>query len=593
MDTSEELREALLDLEEARKKEKIHRQMAEVLLEGLRVLVVSQDPHELFSRIFEVMKKPLDFEAAFVLLENKEGLFIPMIASSNLFYQTVWKPKAMLKRVIQGQPVAVFDTDLVEEWNDQPEKIRNAVRSALHFSIHTSGRNAIMVCTHPNHAHFSKHHVMLARRFSILAAQALQKMEAEQRVAALEQRLDSEARIAEMNRRLAENERKLASARKMEAVGLLAGGVAHDLNNILSGIVTYPELLLMDEKLLPEHKRAIQTIRESGLRAVAVVEDLLTVARGAASLSEPLNLNKIINSYLISPEYQRLSQITSRVTVKTQLANDLLNISGSNIHISKALMNLVHNAAEAVQEFPEKCIVVKTANQYLDTPIGNYSEVREGEYAVLSVRDNGSGISPADLERIFEPFYTKKAMGRSGTGLGLAIVWNVMKDHGGYVDVKSDENGTEFRLYFPSLRNILLEEKTGHRLEEFLGQGETVLVVDDLEDQRNIACAILTKLGYKAASAPSGEMALEYLKKNSADIIILDMIMDPGMNGLETYRKVIEIRPGQKAIIASGYSMSEDVAAAQNLGAGPFIKKPYTLARLGQALKAASTAAGN
>lgn len=585
MGSSEELRETLLDLEDARKREAHHRHMAEALLEGLRVLVASTDPHELFTKLFEAMKKPLEFEAAFVLIENHGGALTPLTSSDDIFMQTVWQPGTMLKRVIKGQPVAVFDTELVEEWRTQPQKLKLAARSALHFSIHTPRQRAIMVCTHSNRAHFSKDHVTLARRFSVLATQALQKLESEEKLADLEKKLESEVKVAELHRRLAESEQKLARARRMEAVGLLAGGVAHDLNNILTGIASYPELLLMDDTLPPEYRGALETIRDAGFRAAAVVEDLLTVAKGIASQRETVNLNPIIGRYLLSHEHQRLLQLHERVEIKEYLEKNLFNISGSSVHVTKAIMNLVYNAVEAVQHKTDGQVRISTENRYIDGTLKGYNDIKTGEYAVLSVWDNGPGILPDDLEHIFEPFYTKKRLGMSGTGLGLTVVWNVMEDHGGYVDIATGRNGTEFCLYFPATRDALSEADVMTVPDDFRGNGETVLVIDDLEDQRKIACAILTKLGYKACSAESGETALEYLKDNPVDFIVLDMIMDPGMNGLETYSRIIEMHPGQKAVIASGYSNNEDVVEAQSLGAGSFVKKPYTLAKLGYALR--------
>ena len=235
---------------------------------------------------------------------------------------------------------------------------------------------------------------------------------------------------------LRENKEKLARSKKMESLGLLAGGVAHDLNNVLSGIVSYPELLLLQ---LPEDspfRKAIETIKESGDRAVAIVQDLLTVARGVATTKEPLNLNDLIGDYLHSPEFNKLKQFHPTVTVKTNLDTDLLNISGSHVHIRKVVMNLVSNASEAIEGSGN--VTISTVNRYVDTPLRGYDDINIGEYAVLAVSDDGSGISSDDLERIFEPFYTKKIMGRSGTGLGLAVVWNVVQDHKGYIDVTSN-----------------------------------------------------------------------------------------------------------------------------------------------------------
>ena len=378
-------------------------------------------------------------------------------------------------------------------------------------------------------------------------------------------------------------ETRLQQTRKMESLGLMAGGVAHDLNNILSGIVTYPELLLMD---LPEDsplRRPIKTIQESGMRAVDVVADLLTIARGVAMGKEVLNLNTIVAEYLRSPESRELKNTHSFVDFKAELDPDLLNMNGSPTHIKKVLMNLITNASEAIEG--SGTVIISTANRYLDEPLKGCEDVRIGEYTILTVSDDGSGISPEDLERIFEPFYTKKVMGRSGTGLGLAVVWNTVQDHKGYINVKSSEKGTAFELYFPMTREEVADEREQVPLEDYVGHGEKILVVDDEERQREIAGVLLTKLGYVPEAVSSGEEAIEYVKEHPVDLIVLDMVMPKGINGRKTYEEIIKIRPNQKAIIASGYAKTKEVDMAQELGAGKYIKKPYTLPKVGLAVK--------
>jgi len=376
---------------------------------------------------------------------------------------------------------------------------------------------------------------------------------------------------------------QLHKSQKMESLGLLAGGVAHDLNNVLSGIVSYPELLLMG---LPEDsklRKPLQTMRESGLRAAAIVQDLLTMARGVATANEPLELNDLVDEYLNSPEYAMLAQYHPNVHLTTSLDAGLLNISASSVHIRKVIMNLVSNAAEAIQGSGN--IVISTENRYLDRPLKGCNEINKGEYVVLSVADDGTGISPEDLDRIFEPFYTKKKMGRSGTGLGLSVVWNVMQDHNGYIDVKTGEQGTAFDLYFPITRDALLKKEAQVSVMDYTGNGETVLVVDDVASQREISCRILDILGYRSLSVASGEAAVAYLKENAVDLLLLDMIMDPGINGHETYERISKNHPGQKAIIVSGFSETDDVRKTQALGAGKYIKKPLTLEKIGLAVK--------
>ena len=379
-------------------------------------------------------------------------------------------------------------------------------------------------------------------------------------------------------------EERLQRAEKMEAIGTLAGGVAHDLNNVLGIIVGYAEMLLMDaEKSSPIRPRVVH-IMSAGQRAAAIVQDLLTLARRGVPGREVLNLNEIIADCQKIPEFEKLLSHHPSVKIKTELEPNLLNVSGSSVHLGKTLFNLVSNASEAM---PKGGIVtIKTANQYLEKPIHGYDEIREGDYVVLSVSDTGEGILAADLEHIFEPFYTKKVMGRSGTGLGLTVVWGTVKDHNGYINVESEERkGSTFTLYFPATREDMPAEAAAISISEYMGKGESILIVDDVEGQRDLAAGMLRKLNYNVASVSSGEEAIAFLKEHKIDLILLDMIMDPGMDGLETYSGILKIHPKQKAIIVSGFSESDRVHATQALGAGAYVRKPYIIEKLGLAVK--------
>ena len=382
-----------------------------------------------------------------------------------------------------------------------------------------------------------------------------------------------------------EMQEELLRSRKMEAIGLMAGGVAHDLNNILSGIVGYPDLLLME---LPEDstlREPIEEIQNSGNRAAEVVGDLLTVARGVSASRQFCNLNILIGEYLNSPECRNLKLLHPNVTCTSNLETNLLNISCSPVHIKKSIMNLMINAAEAISG--RGSIFISTENQYVDKPISKNYYMEKGEYVVFSLTDTGSGISKEDINHIFEPFYTKKVLGRSGTGLGLTIVWNTVQDHGGWVTVESGGKGTTFKLYFQASRENLSEQIKSIRLEELMGDREKILIIDDEALQQDIADKMLTALGYQVSSVSSGEDGIEYLKKNSVDLLVLDMIMPPGISGLETYKQIIKLHPGQKAIIVSGFSENKDVKNIQKIGAGQFVKKPYTMLHIGAAVRQA------
>jgi len=377
---------------------------------------------------------------------------------------------------------------------------------------------------------------------------------------------------------------QLQRAQKMEAIGTLAGGVAHDLNNILSGIVSYPDLLLIQ---LPENsplRKPVQTIQASGQKAAAIVQDLLTLARRGVTASEVVNLNQVVSEYLESPEFEALKSFHPNVEVEFRKEKSLLNIMASPIHLSKSLMNLVSNAAEAMPSGGK--IQITTENRYVDQPLSGYDHVEEGDYVVLRVADSGVGIPLEDQERIFEPFYTKKVMGRSGTGLGMAVVWGTLKDLNGYIDVESSEGkGTTFILYFPVTRIPLTTDQESPSTMSYQGKGEEILVVDDVETQRDIASMLLSQLEYRVHTVSSGEEAVRFVGDHRVDLIMLDMVMNPGMDGLDTYKRVLEMYPGQKAVIASGFSETDRVKEAQRLGAGPYLRKPYTLEKLGRAIR--------
>ncbi|MDP3481403.1 MAG: ATP-binding protein [Desulfoprunum sp.] len=379
---------------------------------------------------------------------------------------------------------------------------------------------------------------------------------------------------------------KLAHAQKMEAIGTLAGGVAHDLNNILSGIVSYPDLLLLDLPAGSPLRKPIETIRLSGRKAAAIVQDLLTLARRGVKVEESINLQKLIYEYLESPECAELLKNHPRVKIVFPGYGTPFTMVGSPIHISKTLMNLVANAAEAMPDGGE--IHISLEDIYLDTRPVDFKQWQERMYIRLTISDAGIGIPEQFIDRIFEPFYSRKVMGRSGTGLGMAVVWGTVEDHKGYITVASEEGkGTTFQIFFPRALSEDIPTHPVMKEEPLQGYGQTVLVVDDSEDQRQIATDILNYLGYIATSVESGETAVQYLKQHSADLILLDMLMAPGIDGLETYKQILSFRPHQKAIIASGYSQSEPIQIARKLGVSEYIIKPYTVLRIGQAVHTA------
>ena len=364
---------------------------------------------------------------------------------------------------------------------------------------------------------------------------------------------------------------------------MMAGGVAHDLNNILSGVINYPELILMKLPEDSEFRKPLEAVIRSGNRAADVVADLLTVARGVVSTKQPCCLNSIVDEYFESPEASSLRTRYPQITIEKELDTNIENIFCSRTHIFKSLMNLVINSAESIEG--EGNILIKTAgNVFRKSSEGD--ERLQGEFSMLEVRDSGTGITQHDLKRIFEPFYTRKVMGVSGTGLGLTIVWNTVQEHDGHIDVTSDAvSGTCFSMSFPVCSGDVEEKKLAEKPLDLRGAGEIILVVDDEEEQREIASSILRSLNYNVVTANSGEAAIEFFNRSRADLVVLDMLMPPNMNGLKAYKEFAEICPGQKAIIVSGFSESNDVKEALAAGVSEFLAKPYAGEQLALAVK--------
>ncbi len=369
------------------------------------------------------------------------------------------------------------------------------------------------------------------------------------------------------------------------------GKVAHDLNNLLAGIITYPELILMElSEDSPLRKHAC-AIKQAGEKAADIVQDLMMLAHDPALASQALNLNEIISELRKSPDFKAMRAGRPDVKVVFDLEIPLDNIVGPSTHITKSLMNLLHNSVESING--QGRITVSTANRSVETPERGYRHmIEKGKYVTVTIQDTGRGMAEKDISRVFEPYYNKKVMGRGGSGLSMSVVWETIRQVNGYINIISAlDRGTLITLYFP----VTCEDKNRLAPPDDVvncrGNGETMLIVDDMPEQRELACTILKKLGYSVSSVPSGEDAVEYLRTKRADMVILDMIMEPGIDGLETFKRISEFRPDQRFVIVSGYAETERLREIQRLGCRLCIKKPYSIAEIGGAVKKGLNAA--
>ena len=366
-------------------------------------------------------------------------------------------------------------------------------------------------------------------------------------------------------------------AQRLEVAGRIAGQVAHDFNNLLGPLMAYPELIR--KRLAEDHPvhHYIDKIETAAAYIAEMNQQLLTLSRRGHYNQAPLDINEVVNQVV-----HQIQPVSSKITFNMNLVKNPMPVKGGAAQINRIFLNLISNGIEAMDG--EGTITVTTDNYYQDRQSGKYHKIPKGEYIKVTISDTGHGIPSDILPKIFDPFFTTKLSDKKkGSGLGLTVVHSIMEDHGGYIDYSSEINiGTTFYMYFPITREKLVAQEE----QKIVGGNESVLVVDDDEMQREVTTKLLDDLGYDVMAADCGEKAHELMRHENYDLLLLDMIMPGHINGTETYRRAIEIRPGQKAIIVSGYAENEQVQQALDLGAGAFIKKPLTLKSLAHAVRA-------
>lgn len=371
---------------------------------------------------------------------------------------------------------------------------------------------------------------------------------------------------------------------RMTAVGLMAEGAAHALSNLLRPILDYTPAI---REALPTDSPAremLAEVEQAGLKAEMLLGDLHYIGTGAIPDRNPVDLTTLISSVAESQEIAAMIEQRGGIKLELDMAENLPPIEGSEEHLRRALANLLAYSIESVDK--DGVLMLSASAQTVERA---YGRGKPGEYIAISLVDNGPGLSVEDIERLFEPFYTLR-LGRTISGLALPLVYRVVTDHGGFIDVSSTAGrGSTFVLFLPAAGEAL-EARINLR-PDYSG-GETILLVDDHPDYRAHATEMLEQQGYRVIAVPDGHTALVRLQESSreiggppVDLVVMDYVLGDAMDGLETYRKMLEIRPRQKAVMASGFADLARLSDARRLGVGRCILKPYTLEGLGRAVR--------
>ena len=387
--------------------------------------------------------------------------------------------------------------------------------------------------------------------------------------------LDLQAANDQLTQQLADREKAehaLLQTQKMEAVGQLAAGVAHDFNNILAVILGNASLLLEGRSPADKDTKPLQSICAASDRASKLVRQLLTLSRKQLPELQPLNVRDALAAVS-----ETLPQVLApKIDVEIQTQSDIPQVRGDTGMLEILLMNLVLNSRDAMPDGGRLSISVDSVEVSAETARAN-PEKQAGQFVRLTVSDTGTGIAPEILPRIYEPFFTTKPVGM-GTGLGLSAVYGITRQHSGWVEVRSIQNkGTTFQVFIPAIPQARPQTSQSSKSGKPKRGGETILVVEDDPDLRDLVSQILEASGYKVLSAGSGAEALEVFAASQADIRLLltDMMLPDGLNGRTLAGRLMTQNPNLRVIFTSGYSAGMPGTELADVDARQFLAKPY------------------
>ena len=377
-------------------------------------------------------------------------------------------------------------------------------------------------------------------------------------------------------------EAQLRQSQKMEAIGTLVGGIAHNFNNTLAGITGNLFLAKEEARELPRVVKRLTRVEQLSANAAEMIQHLLTFARRSIVQRRTLSINALCR------EATNLAEVATaeNIQLRYEITGQKLFVHGDKTELQQALLNLINNAIDAVDgvEGPEVRVSLQSFTAD-DVFLQQHQELQDKEFACVAVSDNGIGIDPDNLEHIFEPFFTTKEVGK-GTGLGLSMVYGAVQACGGVITVDSNEKGTTFRVYLPLQQVDTSVEAPQPEGAIIRGSGELILWADDDADVLQTGESVLKALGYQVLMASSGQSAVDIFSERHAEIalVILDVVM-PGMGGLETLQKIRQIKPTVKVIFATGYDKSNLIGEKPDYGSEEVLTKPFSMAGFSQTIR--------